>query len=119
MESKFKCPLLKRIIDEGYCYDINMIRTNMMKENIIEDKINKKKATKICSNCKYNPIKKYWKIAKKQKNIEKINKNVKGDKSNEEFYTENCKEDKTLDRKEKGKYRSLVVGRKSLNNEKI
>lgn len=53
MENNIECPLLNRIIDDGYCYDINMIANDMIKENILEDKIDKEKAKKICNKCKH------------------------------------------------------------------
>lgn len=57
MESKFKCPLLKRVIDDGYCYDINMVIGNLVKPTVLEDKINKKEAKLICGNCEFNQMK--------------------------------------------------------------
>ena len=58
MEAKeFKCPLLKRNIDEGYCYDINMVRIGIAKENMLDDHIDKDKANEICENCKFNQAK--------------------------------------------------------------
>lgn len=56
MENNIVCPLLNRIIDDGYCYDINMIANDMIKENILEDKIDKEKAKEICNKCKYKPL---------------------------------------------------------------
>lgn len=56
MENDIECPLLNRIIDDGYCYDINMIANDMIKENILEDKIDKEKAKEICNKCTYKPL---------------------------------------------------------------
>ncbi len=56
MESEYKCPLLDRIIDDGYCYDINMVNAKMVKEDVLEDKIDKEEAIKICEKCKYKPF---------------------------------------------------------------
>jgi hypothetical protein len=57
MESKFKCPLLSKIIYDSDCYDINMVANGMIKETAIEEKIDKKKALEICNNCKNNQLK--------------------------------------------------------------
>lgn len=56
MESEYKCPLLNKIIDDGYCYDINMVNNGMVKEDILEDDIDKEKAITICKACKYKPF---------------------------------------------------------------
>ena len=56
MEANFECPLLNKKIDAGYCYDINMVNSGMIKENVLEDKIDKVKASDICKNCKYKQI---------------------------------------------------------------
>ena len=57
MESKFKCPLLNKEIDDGYCYDINMVIGNMIKPDALEDDINKEEAKEICKNCEFNQMK--------------------------------------------------------------
>lgn len=58
MEVKvFKCPLLKKNIDEGYCYDINMVRIGIAKENMLDDHIDKNEANKTCESCKLNQVK--------------------------------------------------------------
>ncbi len=56
MENNIECPLLNKIIDDGYCYDINMVNSEMIKESILEDKIDKEKAKEICKKCKNKPI---------------------------------------------------------------
>lgn len=56
MENNIECPLLNKIIDDGYCYDINMVASHMIKEEILEDKIDKEKALEICKRCKHKPF---------------------------------------------------------------
>lgn len=56
MENNIECPLLNKIIDYGYCYDINMVASHMIKEEILEDKIDKEKALEICKRCKHKPF---------------------------------------------------------------
>lgn len=56
MENKFECPLLKKIIYDSDCYDINMVINGMIKEEIIEEKIDKNKAMEICKNCVNNQL---------------------------------------------------------------
>lgn len=55
-DNQIMCILLEREIYEAYCYDINMIRTNQIKPNILEDCIEIYEANKICGNCKYKPF---------------------------------------------------------------
>lgn len=54
---EFECPLLNKIIDDGYCYEINMVVGNLIKPSAIEDKIDKDKASKVCKNCEFNQMK--------------------------------------------------------------
>lgn len=56
MESEYECPLLHRIIDDGYCYDINMVNSEMIKKDILKDEIDSEKAIEICKDCKYKPF---------------------------------------------------------------
>lgn len=56
MKNNIECPLLNRIIDDGYCYDINMVAREMVKEEILEDKIDRDKALEICKKCKNKPF---------------------------------------------------------------
>lgn len=57
MESSFKCPLLERVIDDGYCYEINMVVANIIKPTVLDDKIDKEKAKDICNVCEFNQMK--------------------------------------------------------------
>jgi hypothetical protein len=57
MESEYMCPLLNRIIDDAYCYEINNVVYGLIKPEILEDKINREEAREICDNCKYNQMK--------------------------------------------------------------
>lgn len=54
---EFKCPLLDRIINDGYCYDINMVVGNLINPSVLDDKIDKEKTKNICENCKFNQMK--------------------------------------------------------------
>jgi len=51
-----KCPLLNREIDQGYCYDITMVAYGFIKPEILEDKLNRDEAKKICDICCYNEL---------------------------------------------------------------
>lgn len=51
------CPLLKRKINDGYCYDITNSAYGMMKMSALEDKIDRETALKYCDNCENNQIK--------------------------------------------------------------
>lgn len=50
------CPLLKRVINDGYCYDITNSAYGMMKMEALYDKIERDVALKYCDNCQYNQI---------------------------------------------------------------
>ena len=56
MEEKFECPLLNKIIYDTDCYDINMVAGGFIKEEILEDKIDKEKTLEVCGKCKYKPF---------------------------------------------------------------
>ncbi len=51
------CPLLKKIIDDGYCYDITNAAYGMIKMEALDDKIDRETALRYCDNCKHNQIK--------------------------------------------------------------
>ena len=51
------CPLLNKVIDGGYCYDITNAAYGMMKMEGLDDKIEREVAIRFCDNCQYNQIK--------------------------------------------------------------
>ena len=51
------CPLLERIIDACYCYEINSVVYGLIKPEAIGDEIDRGKAKDICDNCKNNQMK--------------------------------------------------------------
>ncbi|MDD3840768.1 MAG: hypothetical protein PHP06_09400 [Clostridia bacterium] len=57
MENEYMCPLLKKIIDDGYCYDITNAAYGMIKMEALDDKIDRETALRYCDNCKHNQIK--------------------------------------------------------------
>lgn len=57
METEFMCPLLNRVINDSYCYDITNSAYGMMKMSALEDKIDRETALKYCDNCENNQIK--------------------------------------------------------------
>jgi hypothetical protein len=50
------CPLLKREINDAYCYDITNAAYGMMKMSALDDKIDRDTAVKYCENCENNQI---------------------------------------------------------------
>lgn len=57
------CPFLSIQIDEGACYDINMVKERMVKRVILDSmerefnvKISLVQAELICPKCKYRPF---------------------------------------------------------------
>ncbi len=55
-DNLIKCPLLNKSIAEGYCYDINMVRTKQIKKDILKEDINVKEANEKCLKCDYRPF---------------------------------------------------------------
>lgn len=49
----YNCPLLNKIIDSDYCYDIKMVVDKIIKPNAIEDTIDENKKH-LCTECKYH-----------------------------------------------------------------
>jgi len=56
MSTELMCPLLKRKINDGYCYDITIAAYGMIKMDSLEDKIDRETALKYCGNCENNQI---------------------------------------------------------------
>jgi hypothetical protein len=57
MEDKeYKCPLLNRLIDEGYCEEVNLVIKKILKAEALEDVIDREHAKVICSNCEYGTV---------------------------------------------------------------
>jgi hypothetical protein len=50
------CPLLKRGIDVSECYDVQMVMSHFVKESILDFKLDRKKAAKVCPKCPYNQL---------------------------------------------------------------
>ena len=55
-DNLIKCPLFNKSIAEGYCYDINMVKTKQIKNDILKEDINVKEANKKCIKCDYRPF---------------------------------------------------------------
>ncbi len=56
MEDDHYCPILKRTINDAYCYEINNVAYRIIKPEAIEDKIDRAEAEKICDSCKNNQM---------------------------------------------------------------
>jgi len=61
-ELNYDCPLLKRKIDEGACYDINAVAEEWVIEDILkiiesqfEVRIDVSKVKEVCLTCKHYP----------------------------------------------------------------
>jgi len=52
-EVKIYCPLLKKDISEGYCYEINSVRLKYLESSLLDDVISHEDMQKFCINCKY------------------------------------------------------------------
>ncbi len=55
-EKVYRCPLLRRDIDEAYCYEINLVAFEIATKGLIEDDIDQKAAEQTCSSCPYRQL---------------------------------------------------------------
>lgn len=55
-EMIYRCPLLRRDIDEAYCYEVNMVAFEIATKSFIEDDIDRKIAQDTCSQCPYRQL---------------------------------------------------------------
>lgn len=54
MDEMVNCPLLKKDIDKGYCYEVGLVIGKIVKPSILLDNIGDREAAKeICNNCKH------------------------------------------------------------------
>lgn len=49
---EFYCPILKEMISESYCYEINSVAFGLCKPSLIDNVTERKTAEPICENCK-------------------------------------------------------------------
>jgi len=50
------CPLLDKEICQGDCYDIQMVRSHMISDNVLEFSLDRARANILCENCIYNQL---------------------------------------------------------------
>jgi hypothetical protein len=50
------CPMLDREMCEGECYDVQMVRTKMIMESILDFTLDREKADTICESCPFNQL---------------------------------------------------------------
>ena len=53
----FPCILQGRDMCEGECYDVQMVRTRMIKADILDFELDRTKADSVCDDCTYNQLK--------------------------------------------------------------
>ncbi|ODU56083.1 MAG: hypothetical protein ABT01_04670 [Clostridium sp. SCN 57-10] len=56
MEQSYVCPLLNETIDEGECYDVQMVLNGFIKPQILKQPLNIEKANLICYSCQFNHL---------------------------------------------------------------
>ena len=52
----YKCTLLEKPVDEGECYDIQMVRAHFIKPTILEEPLDTEKENIPCDYCPFNPL---------------------------------------------------------------
>ena len=50
------CPLLCREIDMTECYDVQMVMSHFIKESVLDFKLDRAKAARLCASCPYNQL---------------------------------------------------------------
>jgi hypothetical protein len=50
------CLLKNTEIDETECYDIQMVRSRMIKESILDFSLNRNESDRLCTNCTFNQL---------------------------------------------------------------
>ena len=56
MTSEYDCPLLNKVICDGECYDIQMIRMRCIKMDILDCEFNREEADRLCNICQFNQL---------------------------------------------------------------
>lgn len=56
MVQDFDCPLLHEAIDEGTCYDIQMVLSKYIVPTAVKFSINTKLANLLCPTCPFNQL---------------------------------------------------------------
>ena len=51
VNKKFYCPLLKKDIYMGYCYDINMVVFGFIKPSFIDNVVDREMGRPVCEKC--------------------------------------------------------------------
>lgn len=54
-DNRYMCPLLKKEISEGYCYDVNMVAYGFIKTTAIDDEL-PIGASEVCMECQYTQL---------------------------------------------------------------
>ena len=52
-----RCPLVKRPMCEGECYDVQMVRGRFVNERVLSFELDFKKAEELCEHCPFNQLK--------------------------------------------------------------
>ena len=50
------CPLIDGDMCEGECYDVQMVRSKMIKASVLDFDLDRKKADEICETCSFNQL---------------------------------------------------------------
>lgn len=56
MIEEYECPMCNKTVDMSECYDIQMVRVHAIKESILEFKLDREKAEKLCPGCPFNQL---------------------------------------------------------------
>lgn len=51
------CPLVNRGMGMGECYDVQMVASGLIKDEVLDFKLNRKLAEKLCEDCEFNQFK--------------------------------------------------------------
>ena len=52
----FHCPLVERDMCEGECYDVQMVRSHFIKEELLVFVLDRTNADRLCEHCPFNQL---------------------------------------------------------------
>ena len=51
LKREFHCPLLNKVIDFAYCYEIDSITFGLCKPSLIDDAVDRETSKPVCKEC--------------------------------------------------------------------
>jgi hypothetical protein len=55
-EQSFVCPLASREMWDSECYEVQLVRSHFIKEDVMDFRLDRKKADELCEHCLFNQL---------------------------------------------------------------